>query len=358
MSVLLNGELVLYGFVGENYWGEGFTAFEVLEALTELGREADITVRINSGGGYVDDGIAIFNAFKAHRGKVTIIVDSMAASSASIIAMAGDERIMRTGSMMMIHEPSSSIWGTAADIEQFARVVEKQAENLASIYAEATGEDITDIRADMKAELWLTADEAVERGFATSLEDKKAKVVAAHDYRVYAHAPARLVALSEKKNWKATTAKTTAERSPAVTPSGHEKENRRMTETTQAAQTSADTNRLVAEAVAKAMADSKARIKAITTHAEAKGREELAEYLAHDTDVSAEVAAEMLAKSPKTVDTTDVQPLQAAKPVASYEQQRIAAANLAQPGGGTTASAPKIDREKIFAARRNPIIGA
>jgi len=92
-----------------------------------------------------------------------------------------------------------------------------------------------------------------------------------------------------------------------------------------AAQNSAETSRLVAEAVAKAMADSKARIKAITASEEAKGREELADYLAHDTDLAAEVVVAMLAKSPKAV---------AVKPSAgaSYEQQRVTAAALAMPG--------------------------
>lgn len=72
MAVLVNGELVLYGFVGDNYWDMGFTAREVIEALAEVGREADITVRLNSGGGYTDDGVSIFNALKTHKGKVTV----------------------------------------------------------------------------------------------------------------------------------------------------------------------------------------------------------------------------------------------------------------------------------------------
>ena len=106
MSVLLNGEIVLYGFVGENFWGDGFTARDVLDALADHGRDNDVTVRINSGGGYVDDGIAIFNALKAHKGKVTVIVDSMAASSASVIAMAGEERLMAAAGRHFVDVPS------------------------------------------------------------------------------------------------------------------------------------------------------------------------------------------------------------------------------------------------------------
>ncbi|MCJ7996682.1 Clp protease ClpP [Rhizobium cremeum] len=361
MSVLLNGELVLYGFVGENFWGEGFTSFEVLEALTELGREADITVRINSGGGYVDDGIAIFNALKAHKGKVTVIVDAMAASSASVIAMAGDDRIMRTGAMMMIHEPSSSIWGTAADIEQFAKVVEKQAENLASIYAEVTGDDIADVRADMKSELWLNADEAVERGYATAIENKKARVAAAHDYSIYAHAPERFVALSARKLWNCTQLSKSAAAIASAKPS-IEKDKPAMTTQPVAEPVAADTNKLVADAVAKALADSKARLKAIMTNDEAKGREALAEHFAHETDMPVEAVIAALKVAPKTEasDPAQPSPAPAPAPAATYEQQRVAAANLAMPGGGPTAAAgaPKINRDAIFAARRNTQKGA
>lgn len=356
MSVLLNGEIVLYGFVGENFWGDGFTARDVLDALADHGRDNDVTVRINSGGGYVDDGIAIFNALKAHKGKVTVVVDSMAASSASVIAMAGDERLMRTGAMMMIHDPSGGVWGTAEDMERYAKVMEKHGENLASIYAEVTGEDAGDIRDDMRAELWMTADEAVERGFATGLDKKKAKTAAAHDYSVYAHAPDRLVALTKSKNWSRATATKSAERISASAQPGIEKEIPTMTTKPEAEPTSADTANLVADAVKKALADSKARIKAILASDEAKGREELAEHLAHDTEMSTEDAVALLAKAPKVEAQTE-EP----KPNASaYEQRRLAAADLAKPGGAprTEASGSKINRDAIFAARRNAQKGA
>jgi hypothetical protein len=78
MTILVDGELVLYGFVGEDFWDEGFTATQVIDALAMLGRDADITVRINSGGGYTDDGIAIYNALQAHRGEVAVVVEARA----------------------------------------------------------------------------------------------------------------------------------------------------------------------------------------------------------------------------------------------------------------------------------------
>ncbi len=328
MSVLVNGELVLYGFVGDSFWDIGFTSRDVIDALAEVGRDTDITVRINSGGGYVDDGIAIFNALSAHKGKVTVIVDALAASSASIIAMAGEERIMRKGAMLMIHDPANVVWGTAADMEKMAATLEKYAVNLVGIYADVSGEDPDDIRADMKEELWLDADEAVERGYATAVNDNKSKPAAAHDYRVYAHAPDRLVALSSKRNWSHPEARQKAPASAAAEPR-QSKEKSMPTDTTTADVKAAEHEKAVAEAAKKAAADAKARIKAITGSEEAKGRESLAEYFAFDTDMAPEAALAALSKSPKAA-------AQEAKPAAdaqwgSYATRRLAAAGLAAP---------------------------
>lgn len=353
MTILVDGELVLYGFVGENYWGDGFTARDVLDALNEHGRDNDITVRINSGGGYVDDGIAIFNALKAHKGTVTVIVDAMAASSASVIAMAGETRLMRTGSMMMIHDPSGGVWGTAADMELYAKVMDKHGQNLASIYAEVTGEDASDIRDDMRTELWMSAEEAVERSFATGMDARKSKAAAAHDYSVYAHAPARLTALSKRKDWTRARAHIPAEACSAAAKPGIEKERLTMTNTNGAEQIPAETQKLVADAVAKALADSKVRIKAILASDEAKGRESLADHLAHETDMSTEAAIAILSAGAKAEAQTEASPQKHA-PATLYEEQRLAAANLAMPGAsaGGQKAATAINRDAIFAARR------
>lgn len=326
MTILVDGEMILYGFVGDNFWGEGFTARDVVDALAEHGRDKDLTVRINSGGGYVDDGVAIFNALSAHKGKVTVIIDALAASSASVIAMAGSERIMRKGSMLMIHDPSSVVWGTAEDMEKAVRMLERHAENLAGIYADATGEDADDIRNDMKAETWLSAEEAVERGFATDVNDNKAKVAAAYDYKLYAHAPERLVAMTAKKNWTRQEARTSGTgTAPAST--GHEKEKPTMTEKTEADETAAEIAKAAADAAAKASTETKDRIKAIMTSEDAKGRETLAQHFAYETEMTAEAAIGALKAAPKA-------DAGGAAPASQYEQQRLASAALSQPSGG------------------------
>ncbi|NTI27659.1 head maturation protease, ClpP-related [Rhizobium rhizogenes] len=348
MNLLVNGELVLYGFVGDSFWDVGFTSRDVIDALAEVGRDTDLTVRINSGGGYIDDGIAIFNALSAHKGKVTVIVDALAASSASIIAMAGEERIMRKGAMLMIHDPANVVWGTASDMEKMAATLEKYAVNMVGIYADVSGEDPDDIRADMKEELWLGADEAVERGYATAVNDNKSKAAAAHDYRVYAHAPDRLVALSTKKNWSHAETRPKALASATAEPRPT-KEQSMTTANTAADIVAAENEKAVANAASQAKADAKARIKAITGSDEAKGREALAEHFAFDTDMTPEASIAALALAPKAAAPT-------ADQQQTYEEQRLAASALAAPGGKPAAKAT-IDRNAIFASRRNSVKG-
>jgi ATP-dependent Clp protease, protease subunit len=249
MAVYENGELVLYGFVGENYWDEGFTAREVISALAEHGRDNDLTVRINSGGGYTDDGVSIYNALTAHRGHVRVEVDGVALSAASLITMAGDDIIMKAGSLMMIHDPAAITIGDAQDHETTIGRLNKLGDVMASIYAERSGKSADDVRVAMKDELWMTADEAVEQGYATEAETAKAKPVAAFDYRIYAHAPQRLRTLAGKKNWSLPEADTSADRSA---PPRQPKEPSMATDTTTTGLTPADIDKAKAEASAEA----------------------------------------------------------------------------------------------------------
>lgn len=190
--LLVGGEVVLYGNVGD-IWGDGtgFTDRDVIDALAEVG-PGDVSVRINSGGGYVKDGVAIYNALVAHPGKVTVYVDAIAASSASVIAMAGDSIVMRTGALMMIHDPSGITIGNADDHRSTAGVLDKMADVIAGIYAKRTGENIDAMRELMKTETWLTAEEAVAQGFATETDETAAEAVAAFDYSIYAGLPASI----------------------------------------------------------------------------------------------------------------------------------------------------------------------
>jgi ATP-dependent protease ClpP protease subunit len=146
----------------------GITAEEVAAELEQI-NAAEIEVQIASLGGDVFDGIAIYNALRAHPARISTRVDSMAASIASVIAQAGDTRIMLTGSQMMIHEAWGIAIGSAADMRDLADILDKQTDVIAGIYAERTGGDVADFRSMMEGETWFTADEALEAGLADAV---------------------------------------------------------------------------------------------------------------------------------------------------------------------------------------------
>lgn len=358
MSVLKNGEIVLYGFVGDSFFDDGFTAAEVLDALADLGRDSDIVVRINSGGGYVDDGIAIYNALVAHRGKVAVHVDALAASSASIIAMAGDERIMRAGAMMMIHDPSTITFGTAADHERSKKQLDKYAGQVASIYAEVTGDDADAIREEMIEELWLTGEEAVERGFATSVATRRSTALAAFDFSAYEQPPERLVALAKKKNWSFASRGSSRSKTAASAASTRHKETD-MSDKKTAEQEAAETT---AAARTEAAQEAKARIKAIMASEEAKGREALAEHFAYDTEMSAADAKAALAKAPAASapaaegdESTEGDGAGAADPKA-YEERRLKASGQAAPEPARREKARSaLNPQAVYANRRKSL---
>lgn len=148
----------------------GVRASDFVAELADLDVD-EIELRLNSPGGLVWDGIAIMNALRAHRATVEVHVDGIAASIASIIAMAGDQIIMSRGGQMMIHDPAAIMWGTAADMTKTAAALDKQGQNMASIYAKRAGGDPADWRALMVAETWYNADEAVDAGLADRTDD-------------------------------------------------------------------------------------------------------------------------------------------------------------------------------------------
>lgn len=197
-NIYIGGEILLYGPVGDPYgWGEGFTPTQVAQALAEHG-DGDVTVRLNSPGGIAVDGMAIYSLLRAHalanKAKVNISIDGIAASAASLIAMAGDTRAMRGGSVMMIHDASGITWGTAADHQKSIEWLDKLSGQYARVYADRSGQKADAIREMMLAETWLSAEEAVTAGLATEVISEAATAFAAFTYEIYAKAPAGLPA--------------------------------------------------------------------------------------------------------------------------------------------------------------------
>mgnify|MGYP000028188181 CR=1 FL=1 len=162
-----SGEIYIYDVIGADWYGGGITAVSVIEALDSLkGKPA--TIRINSPGGIADEGIAIYNALKRYEGGVTTIVDALAASAASIIALAGTTRETSQGGRWMIHRAMGLAIGNATDMDKLSEVLTKYDNSLVEIYSQYMSEDAPAIMDLLTAETWYTADEAVAAGLSTS----------------------------------------------------------------------------------------------------------------------------------------------------------------------------------------------
>lgn len=172
-------ELLIYDEI-DPFWG--VSADQFARDLKAIDRDA-ITVRINSPGGSVFDGIAILNALRDHKAKITVVVDSLAASIASVIAMAGDEVVMNRNSQMMLHNAWAVCVGDARDMQKTSERLTRHNANIAAIYAERAGGTVEDWLAVMAEETWLMADEAVDAGLAdrvVEMPEKESSSAAAH----------------------------------------------------------------------------------------------------------------------------------------------------------------------------------
>jgi ATP-dependent Clp protease protease subunit len=147
---------------------EGISAASIIAQLDAISG-GEIRLRINSYGGDVLEGVAIHNALVAHPARITAEIIGVAASAASWIAMAADEILIWEGAMMMIHQSWQVVAGNADVLEEAAPVLRKIDDSMAASYVRRTGLADADIRAMMAAETWLTAEEAVAKGFADRL---------------------------------------------------------------------------------------------------------------------------------------------------------------------------------------------
>lgn len=165
-------EILIYSDIGEVWFSEGITGAGIKEQLDAFPEDESVTVRINSLGGDVFEGFAIFNLLQQHKGDIEVRIDGIAASAASIIAMAGTDIVMGEASMMMIHDPWTIAMGDADQLLKQADTLEKIKDSIVKTYVSQTGIDAAEISALMKAETWMTAEDAVERGFAHSISGK------------------------------------------------------------------------------------------------------------------------------------------------------------------------------------------
>jgi ATP-dependent protease ClpP protease subunit len=154
-------EVFIYDEIG--YWGT--SAAEFAQQLAALDVKT-INLRLNSPGGEVFEGVAIYNALKTHKATVNVSVDGLAASIASVIAMAGDTITVQRGAQMMIHDASGLAYGNAACMTQMADLLDKLSDTIAGFYAARAGGSLTSWRDTMRAETWFSPEEAVAAGLA------------------------------------------------------------------------------------------------------------------------------------------------------------------------------------------------
>lgn len=158
----------VFDVIGADWYGDGVTASRIAAALRSIGG-ADVTVNINSPGGDMFEGLAIYNLLREYEGKVTVKVLGLAASAASIIAMAGDEVQIGRGAFLMIHNCWVYAMGNRHDLQQIAADMVPFDKAMNDIYGARTGLDAATIDAMMDAETYIGGSDAVEKGFADRL---------------------------------------------------------------------------------------------------------------------------------------------------------------------------------------------
>ena len=175
----------------------GVTAKDFTSDLAQI--KGDLEVHLNTPGGEVFDGIAIFNALKQRDGTVRVVIDSLAASIGSVIAMAADpgQLVIAKNASMMIHDGFGMGIGNAADLRDLADLLDKTSDNIASIYADRTGQPAGQWRDAMLAETWYVGQEAVDAGLADFVqgaepaEPAAAKIAATWDLSIFSKRPGR-----------------------------------------------------------------------------------------------------------------------------------------------------------------------
>lgn len=193
----------IYAEIGESFWSESVTAKDFIDELDALPESVKtIDLRLNSPGGSVFDGRAIFNALQRHPAKVTSYVDGVAASMASEIMLAGDKVVIAENAFVMIHNPWGFAMGDAAEMRKAADLLDKMRGSMIKRYADKSGKSEKEIGKLVDAETWFEGKEAVDFGLADEVlasedEDVEAAACAEWDIKAlqsFKHPPGRLVA--------------------------------------------------------------------------------------------------------------------------------------------------------------------
>lgn len=188
-------EIFLYGDIGGGGWfSEGVTAKQFADDLKAAGKVDTIQLHINSAGGDVFDGLTIYRLLVDHKARIVVNIDGLAASIASVIAMAGSEIKMSESGFLMIHNAWGIAIGNADDMRTTAELLDKVTGSIRDVYVARTGKSGEAIKSWMDAETWFSAQEALDNGFVTAISDNK-RLAARIDpakHRGLKHLPASL----------------------------------------------------------------------------------------------------------------------------------------------------------------------
>jgi ATP-dependent Clp protease protease subunit len=171
-------EMFLYGAVGDDAWdGSAVSAVKFSDELKKLPKDTkEIQLRINSPGGSVFDGLTIYERLKQHSAKVVVFIDGVAASIASIIAMAGDEIHIGEGSFLMIHKPHTFAWGNDLELERTIEVLQKIEDQMIGIYSRKTGLSRAQLSNMLMQDTWIKSEEAKDMGFVTNVIESSSQL--------------------------------------------------------------------------------------------------------------------------------------------------------------------------------------
>ena len=196
------GEIFVYDVIGADWWGDGITPKKFADALASLGRVETIQMRINSEGGDVFDGFAIYSQLVRHPARIEADVDGLAASIASVILMAADEIRVAGNARIMIHDPWGMAMGTADEMRARADLLDSIKTSIVDTYAARTGMDRGRLVELMAAETWMTASEALDSGFADSVTEplRMAASAGAYDLSRYRNAPREWAGVIQRRD--------------------------------------------------------------------------------------------------------------------------------------------------------------
>ena len=183
-------DIYIYDYIGA--WGVEAGAFT--KDLSAIQSKSKINLYINSPGGNVFDGMAIYNALLQIKSKLTVHVMGLAASMASVIMLAGEHRIIYQGAMVMIHNPWGGVSGTAKEMRETADLLDKITDQIVNLYVNVTGEAEKQIRDWMDNETWFSAEESIGHNFSTELTEQEAAASIKNTYaKKYHNVPSDIV---------------------------------------------------------------------------------------------------------------------------------------------------------------------